>query len=105
MPDQEKAKTPAAVPTETPSATAAPTAPPAAGAKTAAAAEDASPQYFFGEPLVGDDPNEITGNLAVIEGMDGSGRWTQIAFLQERQEPEGFALRLSVLRCSHRWGA
>src|SRR5881296_2722478 len=101
MPDQEKEKTPAAVPTETPSATAASTAPPAAGAKTAAAAEDASSQYFFGEPLVGFDPSEITGNLIVIEGMDGSGRSTQIALLQEWLESEGFAVQTSGLRRSN----
>src|SRR3989440_10302018 len=101
MPDQEKEKTPAAVPTETPSATAASTAPPAAGAKTAAAAEDASSQYFFGEPLVGFDPSEITGSLIVIEGMDGSGRSTQIALLQEWLESEGFAVQTSGLRRSN----
>ena len=101
MPDQEKEKTPAAVPTETQSATAASTAPPAAGAKTAAAAEDASSQYFFGEPLVGVDPSEITGNLVVIEGMDGSGRSTQIALLQEWLESEGFAVQTSGLRRSN----
>ena len=101
MPDQEKEKTPAAVPTETPSATAASTAPPAAAAKTAAAAEDASSQYFFGEPLVGVDPSEITGNLVVIEGMDGSGRSTQIALLQEWLESEGFAVQTSGLRRSN----
>ena len=101
MPDQEKEKTPAAVPTETPSATAASTAPPAAGAKTAAAAEDASSQFFFGEPLVGVDPSEITGNLVVIEGMDGSGRSTQIALLQEWLESEGFAVQTSGLRRSN----
>jgi len=101
MPDQEKEKTPAAVPTETQSATAASTAPPAAGAKTAAAAEDASSQFFFGEPLVGVDPSEITGNLIVIEGMDGSGRSTQIALLQEWLESEGFAVQTSGLRRSN----
>src|SRR5881397_1033986 len=101
MPDQEKEKTPAAVPTETPSATAASTAPPAAGAKTAAAAEDASSQYFFGEPLVGFDPSEITGSLVVLEGMDGSGRSTQIALLQEWLESEGFAVQTSGLRRSN----
>jgi len=34
--------------------------------------ESATAQYFFGEPLVGFDPNEISGQLVVIEGMDGS---------------------------------
>src|SRR5437660_10454036 len=104
MPDQEKEKTPAAVPTETQSATAASTAPPAAGAKTAAAAEDASSQFFFGEPLVGVDPREITGNLSVIEGMDGSGRSPQIALRQEGLESDGFAVQTSGLRSWMRVG-
>ncbi len=97
MPDQEKEKAPAAVPsTET---VAAP--PPAAAAKTAAAIEEAPSQYFFGEPLVGFDPSEITGSLVVIEGMDGSGRSTQIALLQEWLESEGFAVQTSGLRRSN----
>jgi len=102
MPDQEKEKTPAAVaPTETPAAPPTSTVPPTAAAKTATAAEDASSQYFFGEPLVGVDPSEITGNLIVIEGMDGSGRSTQIALLQEWLESEGFAVQTSGLRRSN----
>jgi len=56
---------------------------------------------FFGEPLVGFDPSEITGNLIVIEGMDGSGRSTQIALLQEWLESEGFAVQTSGLRRSN----
>ncbi len=80
MPDQEKEKTAAAVPpTETPAAAPPAAAPPPAAAKTSTITEEASSQYFFGEPLVGFDPSEITGNLIVIEGMDGSGRSTQIA--------------------------
>jgi len=59
MPDQEKEKTAAvATPAEAPSA------PPL---KTPAVPEEASSQYFFGEPLVGFDPSEITGSLVVIE--------------------------------------
>src|SRR5258708_7495959 len=97
MPDQEKEKTPAAVSTAgTPAA-----APPAAPAKTGAMTEEASSQYFFGEPLVGFDPSEITGSLVVIEGMDGSGRSTQIALLQEWLESEGFAVQTSGLRRSN----
>ena len=93
MPDQEKEKTSGAVPAaETPVAT-----PPVAGAKAVAAADEASSQYFFGEPLVGFDPSEITGSLVVIEGMDGSGRSTQIALL----ESEGFAVQTSGLRRSN----
>src|SRR5258708_16229546 len=101
--EQEKEKTSVEVhPTETPVAP--PTAPPAA-AKTAPATtpttEDVSSQYFFGEPLVGFDPSEITGSLIVIEGMDGSGRSTQIALLQEWLESEGFAVQTSGLRRSN----
>ena len=96
---QEKEKTaPAGPPTET--AAAAP-APPVAVTKTAVVSEEASSQYFFGEPLVGFDPSEITGSLIVIEGMDGSGRSTQIALLQEWLESEGFAVQTSGLRRSN----
>jgi dTMP kinase len=98
MPDQEKEKTPAAVAaSETPAAS----APPPAATKTAAVTEEVSSQYFFGEPLVGFDPSEITGSLVVIEGMDGSGRSTQIALLQEWLESEGFAVQTSGLRRSN----
>ena len=101
MPDQEKEKTAAAVPpVETPVVAPAP-APPAAATKTAVVTEEASSQYFFGEPLVGFDPSEITGSLVVIEGMDGSGRSTQIALLQEWLESEGFAVQTSGLRRSN----
>ena len=101
MPDQEKEKTATATPaTETPAPAPPAPAPPAATTKTAAA-EDVSSQYFFGEPLVGFDPSEITGNLIVIEGMDGSGRSTQIALLQEWLESEGFAVQTSGLRRSN----
>jgi len=97
MPDQEKEKAPAtAAPTETSAAPPAQAAP----VKTAAT-EEGSSQYFFGEPLVGFDPSEITGNLIVIEGMDGSGRSTQIALLQEWLESEGFAVQTSGLRRSN----
>jgi dTMP kinase len=95
MPDQEKEKTPAPVASpETPAPS------PSAPAKTAAPEETTS-QYFFGEPLVGFDPSEITGTLMVIEGMDGSGRSTQIALLQEWLESEGFAVQTSGLRRSN----
>ncbi|MGB7727661.1 MAG: dTMP kinase [Candidatus Acidiferrum sp.] len=61
--------------------------------------EDA--QFFFGEHLVGLDPTELQGNLIVIEGLDGSGRSTQIALLQEWLESEGFAVQTSGLRRSN----
>jgi dTMP kinase len=95
MSDQEKEKTP---PPAAPPEAAPP--PPAAPVKTAAP-EDSTSQYFFGEPLVGFDPSEITGTLIVIEGMDGSGRSTQIALLQEWLESEGFAVQTSGLRRSN----
>ena len=95
MADQEKEKTPTPVASpETPAPSS------SAPAKTAAPEETTS-QYFFGEPLVGFDPSEITGTLIVIEGMDGSGRSTQIALLQEWLESEGFAVQTSGLRRSN----
>src|SRR5262249_13221644 len=62
--------------------------------------DDESSRNFFGEPLVGFDPHDITGTLIVIEGMDGSGRSTQISLLQEWLESEGFAVQTSGLRRS-----
>jgi dTMP kinase len=97
MSDQEKEKAPAvASPAET-----APAEAPVSPTAKSAAPEEASSQYFFGEPLVGFDPSEITGSLIVIEGMDGSGRSTQIALLQEWLESEGFAVQTSGLRRSN----
>ena len=100
MPDQEKEK-PAATVTATETVAPAPPSPPPAPAKPAPAPEDTGPQYFFGEPLVGFDPSEIYGSLIVIEGMDGSGRSTQITLLQEWLESEGFAVQTSGLRRSN----
>src|SRR5215468_4354477 len=65
------------------------------------ASEDEASRNFFGEPLVGFDPHEITGTLIVIEGMDGSGRSTQISLLQEWLESEGFSVVTSGLRRSN----
>src|SRR5215467_7943216 len=93
MPDQEIEKPASTVTTETPAA------PPPS--KPASPPEDPGQQSFFGEPLVGFDPSEITGSLIVIEGMDGSGRSTQIALLQEWLESEGFAVQTSGLRRSN----
>lgn len=100
MPDQEKEK-PAATLTVTETVAPAPPAPSPAPAKPAPAPEVTGPQYFFGEPLVGFDPSEIYGSLIVIEGMDGSGRSTQITLLQEWLESEGFAVQTSGLRRSN----
>ena len=101
MSDQEKEKEKlsavAIVPPESPAATGAPLP----AVKPGAAGEDGNAQYFYGEALVGFDPSEITGNLIVIEGMDGSGRSTQIALLQEWLESEGFAVQTSGLRRSN----
>src|ERR1700747_1234241 len=98
MPNQEKEK-PAATVTATRAFP--PPPPPPPPPKPAPASEDGGTQYFFGEPLVGFDPSEITGSLIVIEGMDGSGRSTQIALLQEWLEAEGFALQTRGLRRSN----
>src|SRR5258708_22440980 len=98
MSDQEKDKEKVAtVTTPGPEATSAPVP---GGAVKTATDEEAS-QYFYGEALVGFDPSEITGSLIVIEGMDGSGRSTQIALLQEWLESEGFAVQTSGLRRSN----
>jgi len=97
MPDQEKEKAAAPAAVTEASAPVSPSPP----SKVAAATDDIGSQYFFGEPLVGFDPSEITGSLIVIEGMDGSGRSTQIALLQEWLESEGFAVQTSGLRRSN----
>jgi dTMP kinase len=91
MPDQEREKEKVA-PVSIVSEPAAPKAP---------AAETEDSQVFFGEHLVGLDPSELHGNLIVIEGLDGSGRSTQIALLQEWLESEGFAVQTSGLRRSN----
>src|ERR1700688_2377857 len=86
--DRDTDKAPSVIPPESPVAT---TPPPAI--KSASEVEEEASHYFFGEPLVGFDPAEITGTLVVIEGMDGSGRSTQITLLQEWLESEGFAVQ------------
>src|ERR1700747_3489125 len=101
MSDQEKDKEKAATAaTTTPDSTSAPVA----GAATKTATEEEASQYFYGEALVGFDPSEITGSLIVIEGMDGSGRSTQIALLQEWLESEGVAVQTRGLRRSNLGG-
>jgi len=90
MADQDKDKPIVAVPAPEPTAPAKP------------AVSDAEySQSFFGESLVGLDPSELNGTLVVIEGMDGSGRSTQIALLQEWLESEGFSVQTSGLRRSN----
>src|SRR5256714_12204527 len=96
MPDQEKDRAGASA-TTTPEDQPALPAPPGPKIPT----DEEAAQYFYGEALVGFDPSEISGSLIVIEGMDGSGRSTQIALLQEWLESEGFAVRTSGLRRSN----
>ena len=93
MPDQDKEKDKSNPP--------APPAEPAAPAVKMAPSEPEDAQNFFGEPLVGLDPSELNGTLIVLEGLDGSGRSTQIALLQEWLESEGFAVQTSGLRRSN----
>jgi len=102
MPEQEKDKDKFVAPAPSSVATE-PAGSPAtvSSAKSATAPEEDMTQHFFGEPLVGFDPSEITGSLIVIEGMDGSGRSTQITLLQEWLESEGFAVQTSGLRRSN----
>ena len=95
MSDQEKLKEKAVV-----VATEAPAIADAVHGRLPTSADDDASKYFFGEPLVAFDPHEITGTLIVIEGMDGSGRSTQISLLQEWLESEGFAVQTSGLRRS-----
>ena len=75
--------------------------PGSAEAPPAKAPDAEESQHFFGETLVGLNPAELHGNLIVIEGLDGSGRSTQIALLQEWLESEGFAVQTSGLRRSN----
>jgi dTMP kinase len=54
----------------------------------------------YGLPLPGVNDEEFGGSLIVIEGMDGSGRSTQISLLTEWLESEGFAVQTMGLRRS-----
>jgi dTMP kinase len=56
---------------------------------------------FYGAPLPGVKEEELSGNLIVLEGTDGSGRSTQIALLKEWLEWEGFAVETMGLRRSY----
>src|SRR6476619_5820451 len=104
--DKEKHVAAAAETAATPAHAAAHTTAPAHPAgtpavKTAEKAEDDGSGAFFAAPLVGFDASEISGTLIVIEGLDGSGRSTQISLLQEWLESEGFAVQTSGLRRSN----
>src|SRR5260370_35446740 len=59
----------------------------------------ASPRNY-GLPLPGMNDEEFGGSLIVIEGMDGSGRSTQISLLTEWPESAGFAVHTMCLRPS-----
>src|ERR1700728_3236060 len=59
-----------------------------------------TPPRFYGTPLPGVRPEELSGTLVVIEGTDGSGRSTQISLLTEWLESEGFAVQTMGLRRS-----
>ncbi len=72
-----------------------------AQAKPTATADEEAANVFFAAPLPGFDASDITGTLIVIEGMDGSGRSTQISLLQEWLESEGFSVQTSGLRRSN----
>jgi dTMP kinase len=101
MPEQEKDKDKFVAPAPSTATELAGSPATVSSAKSATAPEEDMTQHFFGEPLVGFDPSEITGSLIVIEGMDGSGRSTQITLLQEWLESEGFAVQTSGLRRSN----
>ena len=98
MPDHEKDKEKGATVAAEPSLPA-----PAAGTqpKVTLQTEEEAASAFFAAPLPGFDSSDITGTLIVIEGMDGSGRSTQISLLQEWLESEGFAVQTSGLRRSN----
>jgi len=54
----------------------------------------------YGLPLPGINGEDFGGSLIVLEGMDGSGRSTQISLLTEWLESEGFAVATMGLRRS-----
>ena len=59
-----------------------------------------APSRFYGIPLPGVKPEDLSGSLFVVEGTDGSGRSTQISLLTEWLESEGFAVETMGLRRS-----
>ena len=98
MPDHEKEKE------KTPAVVAEPSLTTASGtsqSKVTPQTEEEAASAFFAAPLPGFDSSDISGTLIVIEGMDGSGRSTQISLLQEWLESEGFAVQTSGLRRSN----
>src|ERR1700722_12043050 len=77
--------------------------PPAAPTKTRKKKRNGAPEgtsRFYGIPMPGVKPEELSGSLIVVEGTDGSGRSTQISLLTEWLEGEGFAVGTMGLRRS-----
>jgi dTMP kinase len=68
--------------------------------KQAGKARPEPPSRFYGIPLPGVKPEDLSGSLIVLEGSDGSGRSTQISLLTEWLESEGFAVQTMGLRRS-----
>jgi dTMP kinase len=68
--------------------------------KETRAASAEIPSRFYGIPLPGVKPEELSGSLIVLEGTDGSGRSTQISLLTEWLESQGFAVQTMGLRRS-----
>jgi len=56
---------------------------------------------FLQKPLPEVQLSDIKGKLFVIEGIDGSGRSTQIALLSEWLESKGYAVRTMWIKCSN----
>jgi dTMP kinase len=55
---------------------------------------------FYGQGLPGMQQRELAGRLIVLEGTDGVGRSTQVAFLREWLESSGYAVVSSGLKRS-----
>ena len=55
---------------------------------------------FYGHGLPGMQQRELAGRLIVLEGTDGVGRSTQVAFLREWLESSGYAVASSGLKRS-----
>lgn len=55
---------------------------------------------FYGQPPPGVEPSQLRGKLIVIEGLDGSGRSTQVAMLKDWLEGVGHAVTNVGLRRS-----
>jgi dTMP kinase len=71
------------------------------GAKKSRNGHSDAAARFYGIPMPGVLPEELSGSLIVIEGTDGSGRSTQISLLTEWLESQGFAVQTMGLRRSY----